>query len=397
MGFFGKKVEIPRPSGPFAIGTCAFDVSDARVEPFAPEPGPRRVPVVAWYPALETDAEREPALDEPLRDALSAMMHVPRFLLRPGQSHAVRDAAAAPGRYPVVLFNHGLGSFQKQSASLLQDLASHGYVVLSVGHPYESLVVRHADGSIVRWRADLPAWRALEAGMKDLEGSVREAVPLLARAREAREPGALREAMQALAALPGYAPLPEVMERWADDTRAVLHRLPTLDEPLAGLVDASAVGVLGHSLGGMVSGLLAMTDTRVRAGMNFDGAQLPVPNAPWALTAPFCFVYADTTRVGATEVTNEGMNDALAAAGPPGSCGACIVGSAHLNFTDMNNLASMAKALGSIDRGVMARTLRALTVGFFDHHLKGRPLTGFTPSPTLRLSCPPVSAPAAPR
>lgn len=386
MGFF-KKVEIPGPSGPFAIGITTFDVSDAQtIEPFAPTSAPRRVPVIAYYPALPTDAPREPALDEPLRDALSEMARIPRFLLRPGHSSSVRDAAAAPGRYPLVLFNHGLGSFQKQSASLLQDLASHGYVVLSVGHPYESLVVQHGDGSIVRWRRDLPAWKAVEAGMKDLEGSVKQAVPLIARARQARDVPALRDAMLALAELPGYAPLPAVMERWAQDTRVVIDHLAQLPPSLAGIVDAATVGAFGHSLGGMVSGLLAMTEPRVRAGMNFDGAQLPVPNAPYALSAPFCFVYADTTKVGGTSITNEGMNDALAAAGPAGSRGACIVGSAHLNFTDMNNLASMAKALGSIDRAAMARTLRALTVGFFDHHLKGKPLTGFEPSPTLRFS-----------
>ncbi|MFO0600921.1 MAG: hypothetical protein U0228_36765 [Myxococcaceae bacterium] len=391
MGFLGKKVEIPGPSGVFAVGICSFDLIAARPEPFAASPAPRKVPVIAYYPALASQQEREPALDEPLRDALSDMTRVPKVLLRPGQSHAVRDAAAAPGRYPVVLFNHGLGSFQKQSASLLQDLASHGFVVLSIGHPFESLVVQHGDGTVVRWRKDLPAWKAVEAGMKDLEGSVRDAVPLLERARQAREPGALREAMVALAGLPGYAPLPAVMERWADDTRTVLGALSNLPAPpLTGLVDSTRVGVLGHSLGGMVSGLLAMTDPRVRCGMNFDGAQLPVPTGPYALAAPFCFVYADTTPVGATAVTNEGMNDALAAAGPPGSCGVCIVGSAHLNFTDMNNLATMAKALGRIDRGAMARTLRALTAGFFQHHLEGRPLTGFAPGPTLRFSLAPV-------
>jgi hypothetical protein len=48
----------------------------------------------------------------------------------------------------------------------------------------------------------------------------------------------------------------------------------------------------------------------------------------------------------------------------------------------------MARALGRIDRGLMARTLRAMTLGFFDHHLKGRPLTGLTPSPTLRVHRP---------
>jgi hypothetical protein len=82
------------------------------------------------------------------------------------------------------------------------------------------------------------------------------------------------------------------------------------------------------------------------------------------------------------------VNDALTLAGPPGSCGACIVGAGHLNFTDMNNMAMMSKALGPIDRGVMARTLRAMTVGFFDHHLKGAPLAGFGPSPTLRVHWP---------
>ncbi len=378
MGLFGRKVEIPGPSGASAIGICSFDVRRDGEHP-------RLVPVIAYYPASPTSAPREPALDEPLRDALSELTKVPRLLLRPGESFAVRDAAPAPGRYPVVVFNHGLGSFQKQSASLLQELASHGYVALSVGHPSESLVVQHADGTLVRWRRDLPAWRAVEAGLKDLEGSVREAAPLIERCRRARAPSELRDAMTALAALPGYAPLPEVMGRWADDTRAVIGALATLDvRPLAGLLDPGAVGVFGHSLGGMVSGLLAMSEARVRAGINFDGAQLPVENVPYALAAPFCFVYADATTVGATTVVNEGMNDALAQAGPKGSCGVCVVGAAHLNFTDMNNRASMARALGPIDRAAMARTLRALTVGFFDHHLKGRPLTGLGPSPTLR-------------
>lgn len=394
MGFLGKKVVIPGPSGPHAVGLCQFEVSDERrVETFGATPAPRRVPVLAWYPALPSDAPREPALDEPVREALSELTRVPKFLLRPGESYSVRDAAPAPGRWPVVLFNHGLGSFQKQSASLLQELASHGFIALSVGHPFESLVVQYGDGSTVRWRKDLPAWAALEAGMKDLEGALKQAVPLVSRARECRDAAALLEAMREVAKLPGYAPLPELMVRWADDTRLVLDRLPQLDAgtlaaPLQGRVDSARVGAFGHSLGGMVSGLLAMTEPRVRAGMNFDGAQLPVPDAPYALRAPFCFVYADAAKVGATVLPNEGMNDGLLADAPAGSCGLCLVGAGHLNFTDMNNRASMAKALGSIDRGEMARTLRALTVGFFAHHLLGRPLTGFEPSPLLRFSRP---------
>lgn len=391
MGFLSSKTVIPGPSGPHAIGTTRYEVTEpGYADPYAPSPTPRRVPVQAWYPAQKSSGPFEPTLDEELRSALSAMTHVPRFLLRSRDSFSAIDAPAAPGRYPVLLFNHGFGSFQKQSTSLLEELASHGYVVLSVGHPFESLVVRFSDGSTVRWRADLPAWKAIGAGLKDLERSVGEVSPLLDRARAARDPAVLREAMDAVAALPAYAVLLPVLEVWAHDTRVVLDTLPRLDEGalaanLRGLVDSAHVGAFGHSLGGILAGQLAMTEPRVGASLNFDGAQLAAAGANYALRAPCCFVYADTTRVGKASVTNEGMNDALALAGPPGSCGVCLVGAAHLNFTDLNNVAMMARALGTIDRGEMARALRALTVGFFDHHLKGKPLTGFTPSATLRI------------
>ena len=377
MGFlFGRHSQvIPAPSGEHAIGTTRFDLG---------EPGAARpVPVQAWYPALPGDEPREPYLDDVVRAALSDFTRVPKFLLPQNPSFSRVNARAVPGRYPVLLFNHGFASFQKQSTSLLEELASHGYLVLSVGHPSESLVVQFADGTVVRHRADHPAWIEIKAGLKELEKNVGELEPLLARARAAKDPLALRQAMDVVAAHRSYAVLLPVLQAWRDDTRVVLDHLATLPAPLKDLVDAAQVGAFGHSLGGMVAGQLAMTDARVRAGMSFDGAQLPLPGEPYALKVPFCFLYADTSKVGASTVRTEGMNDALLAAG---GIGAVLRGAMHLNFTDMNNLSMMARALGSIDRGEMARLLRATTVGFFDHHLKHKPLTGFTPSATLAIT-----------
>jgi predicted dienelactone hydrolase len=290
-----------------------------------------------------------------------------------------------PGRYPVLVFNHGFASFQKQSTSLLEELASHGYVVLSLGHPFESLVVRYADGATVQHRADLPAWREISAGLARLEQNVTEVAPLLARAREATTPAALREAMSAVAAHPTYAVLLPVLATWRRDTTVVLDRLGELPAPLGAVLDVEHIGVFGHSLGGMVAGQLAMSDRRVRAALNFDGAQVPAADEPYALLAPCGFVCADATRVGKATAVSEGMNDALALAGPPGSCAVTIVGAAHLNFTDMNNLAMARRSLGAIDRVEMARVLRALTVGFFEHHLRGAPLTGFDDPARLRV------------
>lgn len=377
MGLFSGRSKIPPPSGPHALGTTRFDVS-----------GARRIPVQAWYPAAAGTGPTEPYLDDELRAALSDLTRVPKFLLPQNPSYSVVNAPAVPGRYPVLIFNHGFASFQKQSTSLLEELASHGFVVLSVGHPSESLVVQYAGGTVERHRADHPAWVETRAGVKDLEKNVREVEPLLSRARATREPATLREVMREVAAHRSYAVLEPVLEVWRADTLAVMDQLGRLDSgelptPLRGLVRAEALGLFGHSLGGILSGQLAMTDARVRAGMNYDGAQLPLPgDAPYALRVPFCFLYADTTKVGKTAVSTGGMNDALL---PPGGCGAVLRGATHLNFTDMNNLSMARRALGSIDRTEMAKVLRATTVGFFAHHLAGRPLTGFTPSATLEV------------
>jgi dienelactone hydrolase len=392
---FGGPVVIPGPSGEYAIGTTRFEVSEpGSVDTLAPTLSPRRVPVQAWYPAPRgVNGQLDPYLDGVLSAALAELTHMPKLVFKQRPSSSVLDAPAASGRFPVVIFNHGYGSFQKQSTSLLEELASHGYVVLSVGHPYESLVVQLADGAVVKYRRDLPAWRTIEAGLKDLETSAREVEPLLAKARAAKDPAALHEVMQAIAATSSYSALGPVLERWVQDTRVVLDHLGKLDTgalapPLKGVVDGARVGVFGHSLGGMLAGQLAMTEPRVRAGMSFDGAQLPPPDGTWRLHAPFCFLYADTTKVGRAAITNEGMNDALLSEAPSGSCSAVLKKAAHLNFTDMNNRAMMAAALGDIDRGEMARLLRATTVGFFDHHLKSKPLSGFTPSATLRVCWP---------
>jgi dienelactone hydrolase len=200
-----------------------------------------------------------------------------------------------PGRFPVLLFNHGFGSFQKQSTSLLEELASHGYVVASLGHPSESLVVQFADGTSQGRRADHPAWVEITAGLKDLEKNVRELEPLFDRARGASDPASLRDAMNAIAAHRSYAELVPLVTAWRQDTAVVLDQLAA--GPLSAQVDSSQVGVFGHSLGGMVAGQLAMRDGRVKAGMSYDGAQLPLPGeVPSALRVPFCFVYADASK-----------------------------------------------------------------------------------------------------
>lgn len=52
-------------------------------------------------------------------------------------------------KYPVVVYNHGLNGYQMESTVLCADIASSGYIVISVGHPYGSGAVTYEDGSVL--------------------------------------------------------------------------------------------------------------------------------------------------------------------------------------------------------------------------------------------------------
>ena len=52
---------------------------------------------------------------------------------------ATRDAAAADGTFPVVLFSHGFSGFRLQSTFLTGHLASHGMIVVAPDHPSRAL------------------------------------------------------------------------------------------------------------------------------------------------------------------------------------------------------------------------------------------------------------------
>jgi Chlorophyllase enzyme len=57
------------------------------------------------------------------------------------QSHAYRDAPAAPGRFPVVVYHPGAAGSFDENTILCEFLASHGYVVLSSAYQTSTLHV----------------------------------------------------------------------------------------------------------------------------------------------------------------------------------------------------------------------------------------------------------------
>ncbi|MFF7156929.1 hypothetical protein [Streptomyces sp. NPDC008139] len=153
------------------------------------------------------------------------------------RTHAHRGAPAdrARGPYPVVLYSPGAGDPRSMGTTLYDDLASRGYVVVTLDHTYDAPAVEFPGGRVERML--LPEEFA----------------------KVATDPPALTVLLRKTVAV-----------RVAD-TRFLLDALPgALPPDLRGAADLDRVGTYGKSAGGFTA-LQAMHDDRRIAAADFDG------------------------------------------------------------------------------------------------------------------------------
>ena len=136
--------ELPAPTGKLPVGTTQWVVVDpSRQETFAPEMQ-REVQVIAWFPAATRSGDTAPYMRNGMEEALSfarlAKLGDAYNGLANVKTHSLLDAAPAssPARFPVIVFSHGYTGLPSSHTALAEDLASHGWAVLHVIHPYEA-------------------------------------------------------------------------------------------------------------------------------------------------------------------------------------------------------------------------------------------------------------------
>jgi predicted dienelactone hydrolase len=205
----------PFARGPFPVGVRGFHVRDGARG--------RLFPCEIWYPAASRHAGQDTA--EETRDVFT----VPGRDARRGQS-AVRDAAAEPGRRPLVVYSHP-GGFHRLAATFLRThLASHGYVVAAMDHS------EVAAPKLARRQNETAAQKAAR-----VEGTIASRVP---------DVSFLLDCLQGGAALPAGVGL-----------------------------DPDRIAMVGHSFGGWTALAAPEVDSRVRAvvAQARGGASNPMP------------------------------------------------------------------------------------------------------------------------
>lgn len=310
-----------RPGGPYAVASTTYAYTDtARVETYAGTGEYRSLNVQFWYPA------------------------------------------EAEGAYPLIVFSHGGNGIRTSNLTLFNELASHGYVIASIDHTYQSLFTTGQDGQTI---------------LVD-RGYMQELL--------AEDPVASRQ--QSF----------EYYQKWmgirTGDINFVIDRiLAEARRPDAGpvyrLVDPARIGVMGHSLGGAAAlGIGRMRDD-VGAVLALDGPFLcditGVKDSEFVITArpypaPLLNVYSDDLWPHLAErprYVQYEQNYRLLSSADPDVYNVHLNGTGHFSLTDLALESPwIARTLNeqktTVDIRVTLERINRLALGFFDDYLKGR-------------------------
>jgi len=233
----GSSIQVPGPTGPYAVGTFWVMLSDpGRSNPFLDDGSRREVLVRFWYPAPRLGScTPAPYMLPKVSRYFSEKLGISAPELR---TNSCYQAPVLTGRHPVVLASHGYTGMLTDYTFLFEDLASHGYVVASIAHTYESTAVEFPDGKLI----------TSAFGTHLLEGSLRMDEKRLKLARSLREGDINLVSAQ--------------LRRWSESGGA-----------LSGRLDLEKIGALGHSLGADTV-MVGLKDPEVKAAVLLDPVAL---------------------------------------------------------------------------------------------------------------------------
>ncbi|PYC84696.1 acetylhydrolase [Streptomyces tateyamensis] len=335
------RLVLSAPTGPHPVGVVDLNLVDhAHLDPAAGPGRYRELPTSIWYPAR--DAHRHPQAPWMPDESLLAFITDGGYPIGVSQGPLTSGHVAAPvhrtGRgCPVLLYSHGAHSHRSDATLTVQELASHGYVVVTMDHTWDAFT-RFRDG-----RVGTPWDNSYYPGSQSFADDLRLVLDRIEDLAAGRNPDA------------GRRPLPD---------------------GLAEALDLDRVGLLGWSKGGAATALAMAADPRVKAGLSLDGTM--EPGITTDLDRPFMMMTARFTRAADPHVAAfwarlKGWRLEVQAAG-----------AVHTSYTDAQYLypqlakltgltdAQLQNLIGTLDPDRAVRIQQAYPLAFFDQHLRHR-------------------------
>ncbi len=336
---------IPKPRGSYEIGLRTFIIKDLdRLELYTDDINDTREFVInMWYPAGDI-SNLDQALwinHDGVYIGLAKSMGLPQIALSQitkVKAHAYIDAPInqTQDKYPVVIISHGWGGFMNLHTDLAEELASLGYIVISIDHTYGSVSTALSDQTVYQNMDALP---------------------------NREDSDFLDDANQ-------------LVYTYAGDISKTLDYLEAENELSSnaffkGKLDLDAIGLLGHSTGGGADVAVALNDDRIKALIGLDAWVEPILSneVDKGLSMPSIFLRSETWEEGPN---NNNLYQLIQQ-----STNASLYQIDHTTHSDFS-MAYMFSPLmhiigftGSLDTDYLVDMQKDIIVKFFDEYLKG--------------------------
>jgi len=350
--------DLPKPDGPEKVGTQTFHFTDQNRDEVLTEDqsDKRELMVQVWYPTENINNNKRDTLFPNDKEmfkkyiqSFSASLKLPEFVLnywKYSRTNSYENVEIIPSAtpYPVVLLSHGMGTSRVLQASQAENLAIHGFIVVTIDHTYSTFATLFPDGRVTGYTTKMTT-------IDDRK---------------------------------------EIGDIWTKDVEFVINQIEKLnsgaiESQFKGKMDLNNVGTMGHSFGGATAFNATYLDHRIKAGVNMDGSLNEVEDRE-DINKPFMFIRSgsfedwlanfEKDRNSDDEVTKF-LSDELHIMKNVIEHGGDVIyidGTQHFNFTDLqfySELVKLSGITGDINGKRGSNIVNQYVLDFFNKQLKG--------------------------
>ena len=355
-----KQIQLPKPTGEYSVGILTYHFVDkSQKDKYSQDPEhPFRELIAHVYYPSASEGTPAPYISPRVKSHIQERLKEGPFLIGGAGyidanivTHKFYNALVSnkEAQYPVIIFSPGFGGPHYIYTSLLEELASHGYIIAAINHTYTSEPIEFPDGRILRAS---PEWNEFAQNPDKMEKAMNEEVPI-----------------------------------WISDIQFVLDQLIAINNSdpqniLTRKLNLNLIGVLGHSFGGSIAVSLCRIDSRCKAGIDLDGP-LFGEKQDVGFDKPFMFLFAEPFKLDPSKINpkvskeyfekvikqNEERMNNLYNAITNDVYYITLNGTNHMSFTDLNLIQNISDPNKPAPLEVIYFT-RILLVHFFDKYLK---------------------------
>ncbi|MBR5918146.1 MAG: hypothetical protein IKZ76_08755 [Lachnospiraceae bacterium] len=273
----------------------------------------------------------------------------------------------ADEKMPLVIFSHGAFGYYQSNTSTYMELASNGFVVASIEHPYHSIFTHDSTGkTIIADRQFLSD--SMNIGSSDI--SEAEAYNITSEWMKLR----IDDMNFAIDSL--KSPDTDAWFIKEDQKAGVLKAVS--------LIDSAKIGLMGHSLGGAtavacgrredISAVIDLDGTMLGENIGINGEEVIINEEPYH--TPLLNFQSEEHHAEAVEAERIGYvySNNVVIQNADTAYNTYFQNSDHMNFTDLPLFSPfLAKKLGTgtVDSGEMIDSLNGIVLRFYECYLKG--------------------------